>query len=256
MEALVKTNQQGQNVTTSLLIAEIFGKNHKEVLRDIKNLDCPEDFNRRNFALISYLDSMNREQKAYEMTKDGFSFLVMGYTGAKAATFKVDFINEFNKREEMLKSDDYILFRASQIQEKKILVLESELSKKQQVLEIQAGQIKELAPKAEYTEKVLLSAETYATTRIAQELGLSAISLNKKLHEMRVQRKVDGQWVLYAQYLSENYAKSHTVPYPKTDGTTGTNTTTVWTEKGRKFIHGLFTPKNNLPTTEQQIAFN
>lgn len=244
MEALVKTNSNGKNVTTSLIIAEIFGKRHDAVLRDIQNLDCPSDFNLHNFGEISYTDSMNREQRAYEMTKDGFSFLVMGYTGAKAAKFKVDFINEFNKREDMLKSDDYILFRAAQIQEKKILALENELSIKQQVLEIQEGQIKQLAPKAEYAETVLMSTETYATTRIAQEIGISAIALNKKLHEMRVQRKVDTQWVLYTQYLDKGFAKSHTVPYLKANGETGTNTQTVWTEKGRQFIHGLFNQRH------------
>ena len=57
---------------------------------------------------------------------------------------------------------------------------------------------------------------------------------------MRVQRKVDGQWILYAQYLDKGYAKSHTVPYVKSNGETGTNTQTVWTEKGRQFIHSLF----------------
>jgi Rha family phage regulatory protein len=61
-------------------------------------MQSPQDFNQLNFALISYTDTMNREQRAYELTKDGFSFLVMGYTGAKAAKFKVDFINEFNRR--------------------------------------------------------------------------------------------------------------------------------------------------------------
>ena len=241
MAALVKTNSDGRNVTTSLIIAEIFGKRHDTVLRDIQNLDCPSDFSLHNFVETPYVHEQNGQTyRMYEMTKDGFSFLVMGYTGSKAAKFKVDFINEFNKREDMLKSDDYILFRAAQIQEKKILALESELSIKQQVLEIQEVQIKELAPKAEYTDTVLKSAETYATTRIAQEIGVSAIALNKKLQERRIQRKVDGQWILYAQYLDKGYAKSHTVPYVKSNGETGTNTQTVWTEKGRQFIHSLF----------------
>ena len=114
----------------------------------------------------------------------------------------------------------------------------------EKVIEVQETQLKELAPKAEYTDKVLQSTETYATTRIAQELGMSAVSLNKKLHERRIQRKVDGQWVLYTQFLDKGFAKSHTVPYMKTDGTTGTNTQTVWTEKGRKFIHEIF---NSIP---------
>ena len=114
----------------------------------------------------------------------------------------------------------------------------------EKVIEVQETQLKELAPKAEYTDKVLQSTETYATTRIAQELGMSAVALNKKLHERRIQRKVDGQWVLYTQFLDKGFAKSHTVPYMKTDGTTGTNTQTVWTEKGRKFIHEIF---NSIP---------
>lgn len=240
MEALVISNRQGRSVTTSLIIAEIFGKEHNKVCRDIENLDCPVEFNAANFGVIFFKDSMNREQRAYEITKDGFSFLVMGYTGAKAAQFKVNFINEFNKREQMLKSDDYILIRADEIRRAKIIELESVLQSKQQVIEIQTEQIKELAPKAEYTETVLQSKETYATTRIAQELGISAISLNKKLHEKGVQRKVDKQWILYAKYLDKQFVKSNTVPYPKKDGTTGTNTETVWTEKGRQFIHSLF----------------
>ncbi|MGL4971837.1 MAG: Rha family transcriptional regulator [Culicoidibacterales bacterium] len=240
MENLVKTNEKGQNVTTSLMVAKTFGKMHKNVIQDIQNLSCTEDFNRLNFQPISYTDSMNREQRAYEMTIDGFSFLVMGYTGTKAGEFKETYILEFNKREEMLKSDDYILFRAAEIQKKKISELENKLNLNQQVIEIQAVQIKELAPKAEYTETVLQSSETYVTTRIAQELGISAMVLNKKLHEMRVQRKVDGQWILYTKFLDKGYAKSHTVPFTKKDGTTGTNTQTVWTEKGRFMIHKLF----------------
>jgi prophage antirepressor-like protein len=114
----------------------------------------------------------------------------------------------------------------------------------EKAIEVQEAQLKELAPKAQYTDKVLQSTETYATTRIAQELGMSAITLNKKLHERRIQRKVDGQWVLYAQYLNEGFTKPHTVPFLKPDGTTGTNTQTVWTEKGRKFIHEIF---NSIP---------
>jgi Rha family phage regulatory protein len=240
MENLVKTNEKGQNVTTSLLVAKTFGKNHQHVLRDIQNLNCTPEFNVSNFGLISYTDSMNREQRAYEMTKDGFTFLVMGYNGEKAGEFKEKYILEFNNREAMLNSDDYILIRAAQIQKKKISELENKLNLTQQVNEIQAVQIKELAPKAEYTETVLQSSETYVTTRIAQELGISAIVLNKKLYEMRVQRKVDGQWILYTKFLDKGYAKSHTVPFPKKDGTIGTNTVTVWTEKGRFMIHELF----------------
>ena len=78
---LVRTNQQGNNITTSLIVAQVFGKEHAKVVRDIENLSCSSNFNAANFGVIEYNDSRGRIQRAYEMTKDGFSFLVMGYTG-------------------------------------------------------------------------------------------------------------------------------------------------------------------------------
>lgn len=94
---LVYKSKYGKALTTSLIVARVFGKEHKNVLRDIENLSCSETFNRLNFERITYKDARNREQTAYQMTKDGFSFLVMGYTGDKAGQFKETFINEFNK---------------------------------------------------------------------------------------------------------------------------------------------------------------
>ncbi|GIO63536.1 Rha family transcriptional regulator [Paenibacillus cineris] len=97
--------QGGKTVTDSLTIAEVFGKEHKNVIRDIENLDCSEEFNRLNFERISYRDSMNREKPKYIITQDGFSFLVMGYTGKEAARFKEMYISEFNRMREHIKSD-------------------------------------------------------------------------------------------------------------------------------------------------------
>lgn len=82
--------------TTSLKVAEHFEKNHYDVLRAIKNLECSQDFNDRNFAFVEYTDAKGEKRPAYEMTKDGFSFLAMGFTGAKAAQWKEAYINAFN----------------------------------------------------------------------------------------------------------------------------------------------------------------
>lgn len=89
-------------VTDSLTVAEVFGKEHKRVMQDIRELECSEEFNRHNFVLISYRDSINREKPKYIITQDGFSFLVMGYTGKEAARFKEMYINEFNRMRESL----------------------------------------------------------------------------------------------------------------------------------------------------------
>ena len=136
-------------------------------------------------------------------------------------------------------NDDDVIAQAMSVLQKRLEASKQEREQLQIKNDIQQQQIKAIAPKAEYYDEVLQSTETYATTRIAMDLGMSAIALNKKLLALKVQRKVDKQWILYSKYLDGGYAKSQTVPYPKADGTTGTNTTTVWTEKGRQFIHEL-----------------
>lgn len=87
----------------SLYVAEMFGKRHDDVLKSIRNLDCSEEFRLRNFAEISYKDSCGRKQKCYYMTRDGFTYLVMGYRGKKAARFKEQYIQRFNDIEATLR---------------------------------------------------------------------------------------------------------------------------------------------------------
>ena len=81
-------------VTTSLAVAESFGKRHNNVVRDIETLDVTEDFNLLNFEQISYTDKMNRTYRAYVMTRDGFLHLALRYRGKKAERFRKDFIRD------------------------------------------------------------------------------------------------------------------------------------------------------------------
>lgn len=82
--------------TTSIKIAEAFGKRHDDVLRKLKSLDCSADFTDRNFTASEYRDSTGRKLPMWEITKDGFMFLVMGFTGKKAAAIKEAYIDRFN----------------------------------------------------------------------------------------------------------------------------------------------------------------
>ena len=96
----------GHPTTTSLKVAEVFGRKHYNVIRDIEKLDCSSNFHSLNFEEIKNQVQIgkgaNRSFKAYSMTKDGFVFLVMGYTGKEAARFKEAYIEAFNKMEEKL----------------------------------------------------------------------------------------------------------------------------------------------------------
>lgn len=103
MNELVFKGQNGQVLTNSLLVAEKFGKEHSKVMRDIENLSCSDEFRAANFGVSSYISQQNKELPMCIMTKDGFSFLVMGYTGKKAGLFKEEYIKAFNVMEKALK---------------------------------------------------------------------------------------------------------------------------------------------------------
>ncbi len=225
----------------------MFGKEHKNVVRDIENLSCSENFNRLNFERITYKDARNREQTAYEMTKDGFSFLVMGYTGTKAGEFKERFINEFNRREFLLKDDDYILMRSQQIlqkrleaSEEKIKQLESQAEQQQETIELQQKELTQSAPKVSYYDNHLQSVNALTTTQIAKEIGMSAEKLNNKLKELGIQFKQSGQWLLKSPYDKWGMHETRTNIFTSERGNTHTNTYTVWTQRGRRFIIALY----------------
>ena len=92
----------GQITTTSNQIAEHFGKLHKTVLRAIANLDCSPEFTKRNFVPSEYTDATGRKLPCYRITRDGFVFLAMGFTGKEAAQWKEAYITAFNKMEQEL----------------------------------------------------------------------------------------------------------------------------------------------------------
>jgi len=115
MIELVIKSKGGKDITTSLIVAEIFGKSHDKVCRDIEALYCSPEFRAANFGDSSFVSLQNKVLPMYQMTKDGFSFLVMGYTGPKSGEFKEKFIAEFNKREALLRDEDYIVARSNEI---------------------------------------------------------------------------------------------------------------------------------------------
>lgn len=95
--------RQDHAVTTSLAVAEYFNKQHKDVLRKIEALDCSSNFTSANFCahvqIVEIGNGATRESKYYEITKNGFIFLIMGFTGKKAAAFKEAYIAEFDRME-------------------------------------------------------------------------------------------------------------------------------------------------------------
>ena len=119
---------------------------------------------------------------------------------------------------------------------------QEKLIESQQILEAQVTHIKEIEPKAKYTDDVLASKNSYATTVIAAQLGMSAIKLNRFLVEKSVQRKVSGCWVLCAKYQRKGYDDILTGTIEGSES--GRSFKQLkWTEKGQKFIVDLWNKK-------------
>jgi hypothetical protein len=88
--------------TDSLKVAEYFHKRHKNIIQSIEILECSEEFRELNFQPSSYKSKQNKKMPMYRITRDGFVFLVMGFTGKKAAAFKEAYIKRFNEMEKWL----------------------------------------------------------------------------------------------------------------------------------------------------------
>lgn len=108
-------------MVSSQLIAEKFGKVHTKLVRDIENLHCSKEFKVANFGTCFFTNKMNREYKGYMMTKDGFAFLCMGFTGKKAAEWKEKYIKAFNEMEKsLLKRTDSLEWKQARLQSKEV----------------------------------------------------------------------------------------------------------------------------------------
>ena len=103
------SDNQAEATTTSLKVAKYFQRNHRDVLRALRELDCSADFSVRNFALTEYIDNQGKPRPMYEMTKNGFVFLVMGFTGKQAALFKESYIAAFDEMSNFIKSHNLTL---------------------------------------------------------------------------------------------------------------------------------------------------
>ncbi|EAI2920419.1 Rha family transcriptional regulator [Campylobacter coli] len=102
--------QDNQIFCTSLDVAKVFGKNHFHVLRDIENIlndlrEIGTSQDLSNFGLVKYKDKKGELRPVYQISRDGFSLLAMGFTGKKALQFKIAFINAFNEMEKLLQKE-------------------------------------------------------------------------------------------------------------------------------------------------------
>jgi prophage antirepressor-like protein len=112
-------------------------------------------------------------------------------------------------------------------------------------------ELEEVREKTTYLDLILESPDDILTTQIAQDYGYSAVSFNRILHDLRIQRKVNKQWVLYSKYMGKGYIGSRTRDFVDSKGIARTSITTTWKQKGRKFLYEVLKKNGYFPLVEQ-----
>lgn len=148
--------------------------------------------------------------------------------------------------EKTLTSPDFIIQLATKLKDEQEARLELEKENSQLNLELAAA-----TEKTTYLDLILESPDDILITQIAQYYGFSAVKFNRILNELRIQRKVNKQWVLYSRYMGKGYIGSRTQNYVDSKGQERTSITTTWKQKGRKFLYETLKKHGYLPLVEQ-----
>ena len=238
-------NNMVKETMSSLEIAEVTGKNHAHIMRDIRKL-LTQGVNQSNFGLVEYTDKKGEQRPCYELTKKGCLILASGYD----ALLREKIINRWEELETKERNGGFavpqtfgealMLAAKQQValeeKEKKIAALNEEQerllienTKQGETIKL-TSDISQMKPKVDYCDIILQSISTVLITQIAQDYGMSAVAFNKKLAELHIQHKVNNQWILYAPYVSMGYVQSKPVNIPLPDGTTKIRLNTEWTQ--------------------------
>jgi anti-repressor protein len=249
MEELVFKSEKGTPVTTSLLVAEKFGKRHADVLRDIRNLNCSEDFHKRNFALLVEMKSLPQggatKAEYYLITKDGFTFLVMGYTGEQAGKFKEEYINAFNKMEAIIKTGGFQI--PASFREALLLA-----AQQQEQIELQQKQLSVQAPKVLFADAVATSDRSVLISELAKILKQNGVEIGQ--NRLFIWLRNNGYLCNKGEYYNQPAQKAMQLglfeikktTITKPDGSVLVTCTTKVTGKGQIYFTNKFLKKTEI----------
>ncbi|MCR5070201.1 MAG: phage regulatory protein/antirepressor Ant [Prevotella sp.] len=228
--------KDGEPRMTSIEIAEVTGKQHKDVMKAIRNMEPAwEKITWRKFAprerTIEYPNGSVKKYPYYLLTKTECLYIATKFNDEARARLVLRWkkLEEAQRRQVRQQSqpmtDFEIMCKALEIQ--------------QQTIKMQGRKICEMAPKALYSDKVLDSIDCYTMTQVAKELSMTVYDLTKWLIQHGIIYHQSGQYMLYAEYARKGYGKTRTHSYTDSQGAVHTNIYLVWTEAGRKFLHSI-----------------
>lgn len=231
---------------TSLEIAEVTGKRHSDVLEAIRTMESAwVKVTKRNFPLSEYKDSTGRNLPMYVLNEKECLYVATKFNDEARAKL----INRWEQLEIEKRNGGFIipqtLSQALMLAAKQA----EQIEQQQKQIEVKETQIAELTPKATYYDMVLSSKDAEPISKFSKpDYGMSAIEMNKLLHNWGIQYKTGETWLPYIQYAKCGYTKTETIPIQNGEKT---KLHTKWTQKGRLFIYEQMKKHGYLPLIER-----
>ena len=256
--------QENKKTITSIEIAELAGREHKSVMRSIREMEegwvkicgC-------KFALTSrevqQPNGGTREVPCYELTKRECRYIATKFNDEARAKLIIRW-EELETKERtggfvVPQTFSQALMLAAKQQEQ---IEEQRAALAQQGEEIVklSNEVMTMKPKATYYDLILNNPSTVTITQIAQDYGMSAKKFNQILCDFRIQHKVNKQWILYADNINKGYVQSKPTNIPLANGTEKVVYNTEWTQKGRIFLYEKLKQAGILPMIENKDLFD
>lgn len=243
-------SEKGNPVTTSLLVADKFGKRHKHVIESIKNIVSSAENSAQFFYSTTYIDSSGKSNSMYIMNRDGFTLLAMGFTGKKAMSFKLEYIQQFNQMEQALKANQHLDFSNPDT----VLMLVQNWKEEQQK-RIEAEKIvASMQPKADFVDRAIDMGHLTDIGQAAKILKLpfGRNTLFKKLQEEGVFFK--GRNEPKQEYIQRGYFELREKEIPRDNHPSFMVTKVLVTQKGLFWLSNLFKKEGsaNIPKLNLQ----
>lgn len=198
------------------------------------------------------IDSLGREQEATFINESNLYKVIFQSRKPEAEKF-TDWVTS-EVLPQIRKTGGYHLPTTYKEAIANLLVSLEENEQLQAQIEVKDSVIAEMQPKVSYLDMILASKDTMLTTQIAADYDMSAKRFNQILKDLRIQHRVGDQWILYSEHQGNGYVSSKTSTFKHHDGSDGTNTLTVWTQKGRLFLYERLKSVGYVPTIEREAA--
>lgn len=206
--------------------------------------------------LIKVIDSMGREQNTTFVNEGNLYRVILRSDKPIAEPFQDWVCDEVLPT--IRKTGHYELpqtfaqaLRLSAEQQERIEAQQKTIQESAKEIVALSNKVTEMQPKVSYYDKILASKATLTVTQVAQDYGMSAKAFNILLRNFGIQRKVNGQWILYAQYLQNGYVHSKSIDITRHDGRHETKSNTEWLQKGRLFLYEELKRHDVLPLIER-----